>query len=1495
MPARKLALSLCACLLAILGVATGANAATYPSGFEERQLIGGLTIPTGVAWTPDGRAIVIEKSGLVKLALPGASTATTVLDLRAEVNDNHDRGLLGVAVDAQFATHPYVYLLYTHDVGIVPDTNGAMTAQLMRVRLTPDNRMVEPTVILGTEGETVCPETPRNDLDCIPSDYDSHTIGTVLSAPDGTLYVGSGDGASYNWADVRALRSLDERSMAGKIFHIDRNGRGLPGHAFCPSNTNLDDVCAKLHARGFRNPFRFTLRPDGRGLVVGDVGWNTWEEINLVTEAGRSYGWPCYEGSARTPGYRDFAQCQTEYNRPAGTHTDPDHQYCHCGGSASAIGGPVYQGDQYPAGYRGSIFIADYSQRWIKRLELDGAGQIAAVRNFATNWGGVQLATAPNGDLAFPDFGNFSNGSGSIRTIRYVAGNRAPDAHVTADRTSGSAPLTVKFDARGSTDADGDPLTYSWNFGDGTPGSTSATPTHTYTSPGTYTATVTVTDDRGASDQASIVITAGNDAPVAQITAPADRSLYRDGAVVQLSGTGTDAQDGTLPGSALTWRIVLHHADHIHPLTDLTGNNPTFVARDDHDADSFYEITLTVRDSGGLTGSRTIRLDPETVPLSLQSEPAGAVMTWAGLDVTAPHQAPAAIGFRTEVSAAPTLVSGGKTLTFARWSDGVTDRTRQLTVPDQPLSLTAVYEETGPRPVVAFSFDQGSGTTAVDESGNGNNGTIKGASWTEGRFGGALRFDGVDDWVTVTDRAALDLGTSYTLSAWVQPESSNRWQTVLMKETAGTFGYALYATSDSPPPSAWAGATSTYGTGALPRSSWSHLTVTVGGGVQRLYVNGTQVASGPVSGAVATDGAFRIGGNSVWSNEFFKGKIDEVRVYDRTLGADEVRADRDRGIGGGEPAPDPEPPSDAVAAWSFDESSGTVAHDATSNGHDGTVRGATWAPGRYGNGLKFDGVDDWVTVADHDDLDLSSPYTLSAWVRPESRARWQTILLKELGSTLSYALYATSSWDAPSAWNNNNSAYGPRPLPSDTWSHVAVTVSGSTQRLYVDGDLVATSPAEFALEGSGPLRIGGNSIWTEFFTGTIDEVRVYARALSADEIEADRRTPIGDAEPEPGPDPDPDPEPGTGDGPVAAYAFDATSGTTAVDASGNGHTGTVSGATWTTGGRHGGALRFDGVNDWVTVADHPDLDLGGRWTLSAWVRPESTARWSTVILKEADPTLSYALYARSDSTAPSAWTSYSWAYGDAALPNATWSHLTATLDDGTLRFYVNGVLRQTTTAAQAGIQTDEPLRIGGNAVWGEWFTGLIDDVRVYDRALSTAEVQADMETAVPSSPPAGAARAGTARSASTGAPRARAAASAPVAARGSSRGIGRRAKRSIAYRVRPTKTRSRTARTYARAVKRNNRMSRRQKKAAVKKALRRLLARRAAERRRRGLPPILSRREKARAVRLAARAKTKKAASKKGAPKKAAPRKTAARRGAAKAKARGSAPRRGRR
>jgi beta-lactam-binding protein with PASTA domain len=229
------------------------------------------------------------------------------------------------------------------------------------------------------------------------------------------------------------------------------------------------------------------------------------------------------------------------------------------------------------------------------------------------------------------------------------------------------------------------------------------------------------------------------------------------------------------------------------------------------------------------------------------------------------------------------------------------------------------------------------------------------------------------------------------------------------------------------------------------------------------------------------------------------------------------------------------PAGGLVLALGFDEASGTVAVDSSTSAKNGTILQAVRVPGKFGSALKFDGVNDWVTVTDttNSPIDLTTGMTLEAWVNPSAMSGWETVLYKERGvageGLLSYALYAhdgaplSGGKAVPAGYVRLNNATqttdkavrGTTKLPLNTWTHIATTYDGTVQRFYVNGVLVGTANPIVApslntiVQSNGALRIGGNASSTgEFFQGLIDEVRVYNRALSASEIGTDMTTKI---------------------------------------------------------------------------------------------------------------------------------------------------------------------------------------------------------------------------------------------------------------------------------------------------------------------------------------------------------------------------------------------------
>ena len=687
---------------ALPSIAAAPLAATLPGGFTEDLIASGLSEPTAFTFLPDGRVLITEKAGLVRLVKNGVLQPTPFIDIRSRVNAYWDHGLLGIAADPSFATNGFIYLLFTYE----NDPNqfdGTKTARLARYTAAGDTAAVgTELVILGTQVGTSCNNFAAG-ADCIPSDSPSHSVGNIKFAPDATMYVTTGDGAHFNFVDDNALRSQNLDLMSGKLLHITRTGQGISTNPFWNGNANANR--SKVWAYGLRNSFRFNLRPGTSVPYLGDVGWNTWEEVN-VGARGANLGWPCYEGSFRQGGYEPKSVCQTLYGQGTGAVRMPLYSWDHGGVSAASIGGTFYTGSSYPAQYQGAYFWGDYAMNWLNSLRVDASDNLVngSVATFGTSFNNpVDIEMGPDGSLYY-----LAISTGELVRLRFNNGNTPPIANASGNPTSGLAPLGVQFSSAGSSDPDGDPITTTWDFGDGSATSTQANPLHSYSANGSFTARLTVADNRGGSASDTVPITVGNRGPTATISAPASTLRYKVGDVINFAGSATDPEDGAIPAARLSWQITIQHCPggvcHTHVLLNTTGSSGSFTVPD-HGDDSFFELNFTATDSGGLTGSASVSVLPQTVQVTLASAPTGLQVVYDGTTAVAPLSRTTIVG-STHTVTAPTPQFGA---TFGSWSDGGAAQ-HNITVGTSNVALTATFSGGTPQVV---TFDDRAGQDQV--------------------------------------------------------------------------------------------------------------------------------------------------------------------------------------------------------------------------------------------------------------------------------------------------------------------------------------------------------------------------------------------------------------------------------------------------------------------------------------------------------------------------------------------------------------------------------------------------------------------------------------------------------------------------------------------------------------------------------------------------------------------------------------------------------------
>jgi len=645
-------------------------------------------------------------------------------------------------------------------------------------------------------------------------------------------------------------------------------------------------------------------------------------------------------------------------------------------------------------------------------------------------------------------------------------------------------------------------------------------------------------------------------------------------------------------------------------------------------------------------------------------------------------------------------------------------------------------------PAGYWKFDEGSGMVVGDSSGNNNDGVITGATWTDGKYGGALIFDGIDDKVSLGNGSNVNLTTAFTLEAWVKNSRgvSDTPQHIISKKNnyIANSGYMYYLQ--------YGKIYVNYGDGSTYReagssvldwdaNTWYHVVAVFDGTNEKMYRNGILVGSVTKIGSIATNSInLQIG--DLNSSYYFQGSIDEPKIYNYARTDDQIRQDYQAGVAnyfgpsGKACREDPASCMDKglVGYWDMNEGNGVILKDKSSNGNNGLlVNGPKWTVGKNGGALQLDGRDDYVSVIHSNSLDLiADSLTVETWInsyndQPNGAGKYIFSIGKGgFGNGGSWEL----RWHAAGNLffflrNPDNSDYRAvqtsATVSKKQWHHFVATFDGAAQaaRIYIDGveretasivniSSINTNTSDFVIGSAVPYRLNG----------FIDDVRVYNRALSAEEV----RYHYNQGEP------------------VAYWNMDEGSGAVLNDVSGNHNRGSILGASWVQG-KYGSALSFDGVDDYVDAGTSSIINLTADYTIGLWVKTNTTEVLKTIYRKN------YATYGyrmaslNFPSIGKLAFASGSGADVNSLVSNASnlndgsWRYVVFQVEGTTQKLYVDGILDNTRIKVD-GSAADTGFTIGYHTNASRYFNGQIDDVRVYNYARSAEQIKMDYQQGV---------------------------------------------------------------------------------------------------------------------------------------------------------------------
>lgn len=1285
--------------------------------YERVAFITGLELPLSAEELPDGRFLVIERPGRLKVFDP--VTFQLKLAGALDVAIDAEFGLLGMSVDPNFATTGWIYLYYT-----LPEQMGAdepFVGRLSRFTLVGDS--------LDLASELVLLEVPQI--------INFHVAGHLEFGPGRQLFLSTGsddfafgplhqgtDGATpcnfpSDLSDCAVASSSNSNDLRGKLIRVvprpSPENPADPPYTVPPGNLFADSMTTRpeIYSMGHRNPFRFTIDEATGIAYVAEVGSN-FEELNRVDAPGY-YGWPIFEGMDSSGGgnvmipsvpagfdgdttlppaqpawifykTRNVGSTPVETPLPGLLPNRPP------GGALMA--GPVYHFDggltditRLPETLDDHLFAWDFTRGRIWAVDLATFPASPPVTGFpdgaaieflqGLGFAGAGNSSGENGtiDMTLSEDGHLyvlEMWTGTLYRINFLAPgvNRSPVIVASAIPTAGAVPLGVTFEAAGTTDPEGDPLTFEWDFdGDAVTDATGPTPPeHVYTDPGIVQPLLMVSDSEGNLVTRGFEIVVGNDRPEVVIEAPVAGGFFQFGDAVDFEVSASDSEDGSTFGGGISCTDLevipaLGHDRHGHSAVvqnDCTGSFAPLVDFS-HSDDSllFYSIQASYTDasapgSAPVTGTDAILIHPkrreaEFAEVAVGTRQIPNTDPWTGGELSV-----------SDVDEGNHLVLCGRNLasmTHVRYrvASGATGGRVELHLdgPSGPLLSRVEVPNTG-------GFDEWQtvtgelvGVARVRSSQRRRHESCEGPRQV-GRPPGS---EGPHDLFFVFEGDHCGTQDLFDLN-WIEfvGEGIGRDETPpTLAAVTAISAHEIHVAFSEPVTAASAESLLSYA-----------VTGGVGVGSAALQPDGTTVAlsTSPLPVGQAID-------LSVTGVEDTSGLAIAPAT---TLGFSWVPGDVADGL---------------MAFWPLSEGAGPDTADVSGNGHLGTlVGGAAWSVGgARGNAVALDGVDDGVTF---DGVTLAGDFTVAAWFNLAPGISNADVIVAGPTQNLNFfdgrlRLFAPGDVIVANT-----------PVTPGRWIHGAVSRQGTLMKLYLDGVLDATNvwpgAAPFTLDRLGLGGLGG-------LEGSLDEVRIYDRELDAEEVAR-----LYENEP---------------DHPVRHYKLDGGAGETAFDSILGEFDAPLLGNPLWVNGINGLALELDGAEQ---AGQIPEVELSGDFTLAAWVLLSDDVDASDAIISDGsgqDVNFTDArlrLFAGGDvvvATTPT--------------PPNRWVHAAITRTGSTLRLFLDGT--EDATGTFAGPVRASLIGRGNSGA----LEGVIDDVRFYDHAVS--EQQLIGISAIPASAP----------------------------------------------------------------------------------------------------------------------------------------------------------------